>query len=456
MRRVHFVGIGGAGMSGLAEVLLRSGYEVSGSDLREGEVVRRLERLGARVAIGHDAEHVGGADVVVYSSAVPATNAELRAAEAAHVPVIGRGEMLAELMRARYGVAIAGSHGKTTTTALVGALLEAGGLDPTTIVGGRLKALDSHARHGAGEVLVAEADESDGSFLKLAPTLVVVTSIDREHVDHYGEFGRLREAFRDFANRVPFYGASVLCIDEPEVAALRPDVQRRVVTYGLTPQADVCAEAVAIEGLETRFRARARGAALGEFRLRPPGVHNARNALAALAVGLEFDVPAPVMRDALAAFEGVARRFEIRGEAGGVVVVDDYAHNPAKIRALLAGARAALGRRLVLVFQPHRYTRTRDLFDELADAFHDADVLVLTEIYAAGEEAIPGVDAAALAEAVRATGHRDVRLVRERGKLVEALLERLRPGDAVLLTGAGDVGQLAEPLLAELRGGSAD
>ena len=442
-------------MSGLAEILQVTGYTVSGSDLHEGEAVQRLRALGVKVSIGHAESHLGAADVVVYSAAIRATNPELRAAEAARIPVIARAEMLAELMRMKHGVAIAGSHGKTTTTALVGAVLQAGNLDPTIVVGGRVHSLGSNARHGAGDVLVAEADESDGSFLALLPSVVVITNVDREHLDHYGDLKHLRQAFRDFANRLPFYGAAVLCLDDPGVQALLPGVASRVIRYGLDPQADVAGEAAEVTGLETRFRVRSGGTSLGAFRLPLPGLHNARNALAAIAVGLEFDVSVDTIREALGSFEGVARRFELRGEAGGVLVIDDYAHNPAKIRAALDAARS-LGRRIVAAFQPHRYTRTRDCFEDLARAFHGADGLLVTEVYAAGEEKLPGVDAAALAEAARQQGHRAVRFVRERERIVPALLEELRPGDAVLLLGAGDIGQLAEPLLARLKEGSAD
>ncbi len=456
VHRVHLVGIGGVGMSGLAEILQATGYAVSGSDLHEGEAVRRLRALGVEVSIGHAEANLGAADVVVYSAAISTTNPELRAAEAANVPVIARAEMLAELMRLKFGIAIAGSHGKTTTTSLVGAVLQAGDLDPTIVVGGRVHSLGSNSRHGAGDVFVAEADESDGSFLKLLPSVVVVTNIDREHLDHYGDLARLRGAFADFANRVPFYGAAILCLDDPGVRALLPDVARRVTSYGLSPQADLAGESVEVVGWETRFRARASGTPLGEFRLRLPGLHNARNALAAIAVGLELDVPAATIREALADFAGVARRFELRGQAGGVQVIDDYAHHPSEIRATLDAARRALGGRLIVAFQPHRYTRTRDLFDEFASAFHEADSVLITAVYAAGEEKIPGVDAEALAEAARRRGHRSVRFVREREDVVPTLLDQLQPGDAVLFMAAGDLGQLAEPLLTRLGGGSAD
>jgi UDP-N-acetylmuramate--alanine ligase len=456
VRRVHFVGIGGAGMSGIAEILHASGYAVSGTDVAAGEAVARLRALGIPVSIGHDEAHLGAPDVVVYSSAIPPTNPELRAAQAARIPVIPRAEMLAELMRLRQGIAVGGSHGKTTTTSLVAAVLEAGGLDPTTIVGGRVHAHGAHSRLGTGDALVAEADESDGSFLRLVPAYVVITNVDREHLDHWGDFEALRAGFRDFANRVPFWGCAIVCLDDPGARSLLPEITRRVVGYGTTPQADVAADAVALEGLCSRFRARRGREELGEFRLRIPGVHNVRNALAALAVGLEFDVAPEAVRAALAEFRGVARRFELRGEAGSVLVVEDYAHHPAELRATLAAARQALGRRLVVAFQPHRYTRTRDLFEDFAGAFHEADVLVVTEIYAAGEPKIPGVSAESLAAAARECGHRDASFVREPEALVAWLARRARPGDAVLLLGAGDVGKLAAPLLAALAGGRSD
>jgi UDP-N-acetylmuramate--alanine ligase len=453
---VHFVGIGGSGMSGLAEILRASGYGVSGADLREGPVVERLRSLGIEVGIGHDAAHVGDADVVVYSSAVPASNAEVRVAEARHIPVIPRAEMLAELMRMKYGVAIAGSHGKTTTTSLAASVLHAGGLDPTTIVGGRVKSLGTSSRLGEGDILVAEADESDGSFLRLMPTVVVITNVDREHLDHYGDFDRLQAAFLDFANRVPFYGSSILCLDDPVVQGLLPDVARRTCTYGLSVQAEVSAEEIVPSGLETRFCARFRGTRLGPCRLQMPGLHNVRNALAAIAVGLEFDVPYERIAEALAEFRGVERRFEVIGESGGLLVIDDYAHHPAEIRATLAAARQALGRRVLVAFQPHRYTRTQNLFEELAGSFHDADSVILTEIYAAGEEKLAGADGAALAERVRDHGHRAIRFLPENEQVLHALLEMARPGDAGLFMGGGDIGLLAPAFLSLLRGGSSD
>ena len=443
VQHVHFVGIGGVGMCGLAEILHVSGYSVSGSDMRENAVTLRLQELGVRISIGHRATAIREADVVVYSSAIRGTNPELVAADEQGIPVIPRAEMLAELMRMKYGIAIAGSHGKTTTTSLVGAVLAAGELDPTTIVGGMVKSLGANSQLGAGDILVAEADESDGSFLRLVPTVVVITNVDREHLEHYGSYERLERSFLDFANRVPFYGVSVLCLDDPGVQRLLPEISRRTITYGLSAQADVGAERIVPQGLATRFRPRARGESLGELRLAMPGEHNVTNALAALAVGLEFGVPYERIKAALEEFRGVGRRFEVLGERAGVLVIDDYAHHPAEIRATLAAARQGLRRRLIAVFQPHRYTRTRDLFDDLARAFHDADRLLLIDIYAAGEEKLAGVSASALAEAAREFGHQGVHFVAEREELLASLREVIEPGDAVIFMGAGDIGRLA-------------
>ncbi len=448
VRRVHFVGIGGVGMCGLAEILQISGYVVSGSDVRESAVTRRLEQLGVSVSIGHREGAIGGADVVVYSSAIPASNPELVAAAELGIPVIPRAEMLAELMRMKYGVAIAGSHGKTTTTSLVGAVLEAGDLDPTTIVGGMVINLGANSQLGAGDILVAEADESDGSFLRLVPTVVVITNVDREHLDHYGSYEGLERAFLDFANRVPFYGLSVLCLDDPGVQRLLPEIGRRATTYGLSAQADVSAGQISPEDLATRFRPRVDGRSLGEVRLVMPGRHNVQNALAAIAVGLEFGVPFERIRAALEEFRGVRRRFEVLGERDGALVIDDYAHHPTEIRATLAAAREALDRRLVVVFQPHRYTRTRDVFDDLARAFHDADQLLLTEIYPAGEEKLAGVSASLLAEAARDFGHHGVHLMAEKQEIARALADIAEPGDAIIFMGAGDIGRVAHDFAA--------
>jgi UDP-N-acetylmuramate--alanine ligase len=451
--KVHFVGIGGIGMSGIAELLLNLGYRVSGSDLKESEITRRLAGLGGAIEIGHRAENVADdVDVVVTSSAVRrATNPESLEARARGIPVIPRAEMLAELMRLKEGVAIAGSHGKTTTTSLIATVVAHAGLDPTAVVGGKLNAFGSNAKLGKGALMVVEADESDGSFLRLSPTIAVITNIDPEHLDHYGTMEALQQAFVDFADRVPFYGLAVLCLDHPVVQHLIPRIGKRHVTYGMSPQADFRADAVLLDGFSSRFQVIHKGERLGEVQLRMVGAHNILNALATCAVAHELGIPFEKTQEALASFEGVQRRFTVRGEEEGVLVVDDYGHHPAEIRATLAGARASFPtRRLVAAFQPHRYTRTRDLLAEFATAFNDADLVVLADIYAAGEEPIPGISGALLHEAVQACGHRDVSFVPDRGELARSLRERVRPGDLVLTLGAGDVTHLGDELLALL------
>ena len=448
-RRVHFVGIGGIGMCGLAELLHAQGVAVSGSDLSEGPTVERLRTLGIDVTIGHDEANVGNADVLVYSSAIRATNPELQYAERSKIPVIPRAEMLGELMRLQQGIAIAGTHGKTTTTSLVAHLLDAAGLDPTAVIGGRVLGSGdpSTTRRGAGAWLVAEADESDGSFLRLSPVVAVITNIDPEHLDHYGSEAALREAFAAFANRIPFWGAAIVCLDHPGVQAVLPALTRRTTTYGTSPQADWVASDVRADGFGMRLFVTHRGREQGELYVPLAGEHNALNALAAIAVASELDVPFAHAAEALRDFGGVERRFEIKGTAGGVTVVDDYGHHPAEVRATLAAARGVHGGRIVAVFQPHRYTRTRDLFDDFARAFHDADILVLTEIYAAGEDKLPGVDAASLAAAARAAGHRDVRFVAEFEELADQLAPALREGDLVITLGAGNISLLGPRLL---------
>ena len=453
-RHIHFVGIGGAGMSGIAEILLTLGYTVSGSDQRRGDTLERLERLGAKVFVGHDGTHIEGANVVVYSSAIARDNAEIVAARQRHIPVIPRAEMLAELMRLKYGIAIAGTHGKTTTTSMTGAVLADGRLDPTIVVGGRVLNFGANARLGQGEYLVAEADESDGSFLKLAPTIAVVTTIDAEHLDYYGSLEGISEAFVTFLNKVPFYGAAIVCLDEPNVQRVLPRLEKRVITYGLESAADLVARRLQLVGLTSRFEVVLRGTVLGECTLRVPGRHNVANALAAIAVGLDVEVPFPTIQAALAGFAGVQRRFQVRGTASGVTVVDDYGHHPAEIRATLAAAKAGFEGRVVTIFQPHRYTRTFHLRDEFVTAFYQADVLVVLDIYAAGEAPIEGVSAADLAERIRAHGHRHVSyLGGDRATVLDHLRDITRPGDLVLTLGAGDVGQLGPALLERLGAG---
>jgi UDP-N-acetylmuramate--alanine ligase len=449
VRRVHFVGIAGAGMSGIAEMLLARGYAVSGSDLHPGAVGARLARLGAQVAEGHAAAQVGDAQVVVVSSAVPADNPEVVAARERGVPVIPRAEMLAELMRLQQGVAIAGSHGKTTTTSMVAAVLEHGGLDPSVVVGGRLRALESGARHGRGEYVVVEADESDRSFLKLQPVVAVVTNVDREHLDAYADLADVQAAFLDFLNKVPFYGAAIVCVDDPPLRALLPRMTRRVIAYGTSEGARVRGRDVSLAATGSRYVASADGRELGEVTLAVPGQHNVLNSLAALAVGLELELPFERIAEGLASFHGVERRFQVRGEQRGITVVDDYGHHPAEIQATLETLRRFAGeRRTLVVFQPHRYTRTRALWDEFRTAFADADVLLVCDVYAAGETPIAGIDGRALAAALRARGHGDASFAGGVDEAARRLVERARPGDVVLTLGAGDVHRAADGLLA--------
>jgi UDP-N-acetylmuramate--alanine ligase len=450
IRSIHFVGIGGIGMSGIAEVLLSHGFAVSGSDQADGETTRRLAGLGAKIRIGHRAEHVQGADVVVFSAAIRHDNPELIEARRALIPAIPRAEMLAELMRLQDGIAIAGSHGKTTTTSLAATVLRAAELDPTVIIGGKLNVLGSGATRGHGEFLVAEADESDGSFLHLSPVISVITNIDPEHLDYYGTLDRVKEAFVSFANKIPFYGLLIACLDHPEVQDILPRFEKRTTTYGLSKQADYSAKDLRNVGLASRFGLVYRGQAQGEFEVRMPGVHNVQNALAVIAIADELGVKREVTRDALATFAGVQRRFTVRGERNGITVVDDYGHHPAEVVATLEAAQRAYGRRLVVAFQPHRYTRTHHLFDELTRAFNAADVLFVTDVYAAGEAPIAGADAAALTAAIRAHGHHDVTHVAERAQLAAALADRLQPGDVVITLGAGNITQTGPELLALL------
>src|SRR5438093_2468705 len=450
-QQIHFVGIGGSGMCGIAEILLNLGYRVTGSDLKRNDAIERLERLGAKVFVGHEASHVEGAHVVVFSSAVASDNIEVQVAQHRQIPAIPRAEMLAELMRLKYGIAVAGTHGKTTTTSMVAAVLAEGHFDPTIVVGGRVTSLGSNARLGQGEYLVAEADESDGSFLKLAPTIAVVTTVDAEHLDHYGSLDAICDAFVAFVNKVPFYGSAVLCLDQPNIQLLIPRIEKRIITYGLESGAELVARRLHLTGMTSRFEVFQRGSLLGELTLQIPGRHNVLNALAAVGVALDLDIPFAAIQKALAGFSGVQRRFQIRGRARGVTVVDDYGHHPAEIRATLAAAKAGFDCRIVTVFQPHRYTRTRDLRQEFLTAFNQADVLIVLDIYAAGEAPIPGVTAEDLAEGIRAHGHRDVTyLGGDRARVVTHLGEVTRPGDLVLTLGAGDVGLLGPELLKRL------
>ena len=450
-RRLHFVGIGGSGMSGIAEVLRNLGYPVSGSDLSTTPVTRRLRKLGADVKRGHRAENVADADVVVVSSAVKPDNPEGVEARRRKIPVIPRAEMLAELMRLKYGVAVAGAHGKTTTTAMIAEVLTEGGLDPTVVIGGRVKALRSGAKVGRGDFMVAEADESDGSFLKMKPTVAVVTNIDREHLDHYRDLAEIQDAFVAFLGRVPFYGAAVVCVDDPNVREILPRVDRKTVTYGLASDADLSARDVASVEFGVRYDVMRDGRRLGAVRLAVPGRHSVYNSLAAVAVGLELDVPFARIARALARFRGVDRRFQLKGEFGGARVVDDYGHHPTEIQATLAAAREGFGARTIVVFQPHRYSRTKALLEEFGRAFFLADHVIVTEVYAAGESPIAGVDGRAVADALVRHGHPSVAFEPKLAAIPKLLQAAARPGDLVITLGAGDVWKVGDALVARRR-----
>jgi UDP-N-acetylmuramate--alanine ligase len=450
--RVHFVGIGGIGMSGIAEVLLNLGYVVSGSDLHESEATQRLEAAGAHIFVGHQADNLSvDPSVVVISTAVKYSNPEVLEARRRQIPVIPRAEMLAELMRVKYGIAIAGSHGKTTTTSMISAVLSAGGLDPTLVIGGRVHMLGSNARVGQGEFMVAEADESDASFLFLSPTIAVVTNIDREHMDFYQTMERLNESFLAFVNKIPFYGLAVLCLDNANVRALLPKVRKRVSTYGLTQDADFSVEGLNIKAGGVEFTALNRSKRLGKVRLQLPGRHSATNALAAVAVAEELEIPFSHVAEALADFSGIHRRFEVKGEPKGILVIDDYGHHPAEIRAAVGAIRESWNRPLTVVFQPHRYSRTRDLFDEFLTAFEGADRLILTEIYPAGEDAVPGVTGEALYQAIKRQGHLEVEFVADKEQIAELLAAKLKRGDVALTLGAGDIYKVGEALVETLK-----
>jgi len=458
VRRIHFVGAGGAGMGGIAEVLHNLGYSVSGSDLRENAVTRRLNRLGVKVWAGHDARHVEDSDAVVVSSAVGADNPEVAAARQRRIPVVPRAEMLAELMRFRYGIGVAGTHGKTTTTSLIASLLAEGGLDPTFVIGGQLNSAGSHARLGDGHYLVAEADESDASFLYLQPSLAVVTNIDADHLSTYeGDFERLRQTFIEFLHHLPFYGLAVLCLDDPAIRNVLPEVTRPVITYGFEEEADVRAANLRQEGVRTHFTVRRPGhERVLPITLNLPGRHNVLNALAAIAVATELGVSDAAIQRVLAGFEGIGRRFQMTGEvqtpAGRVLLIDDYAHHPREIAPTLAAVRAGWpGRRLVVAFQPHRYTRTHDLFDDFTQVLSGVDALILSEIYPAGESPISGADGRALCRGIRARGHVDPVFLDNIADLPAVLQDILQDGDVLLTMGAGDIGAVAARLADELR-----
>ncbi len=450
IKRIHFVGIGGIGMSGIAEVLINMGFRVTGSDLKASPITERLQNLGAEVHYGHRAEHVGGANVVVYSSAVRIDNIELQAARQVLIPVIPRAEMLAELMRMKFSIAVAGTHGKTTTTSMVAGILSAAGYDPTIVVGGRLRGLGTNARLGAGEYLVAEADESDRSFLKLLPTIAVVTSIEEEHLDNYTDLREIERAFIEFCNKVPFYGCAVVALDEKNVQAILPEVTRRTVTYGFVSQAQVRGSDVELNAFASRCMVRTNGSTLGRLEISIPGVHNVANALAALAVGLELGIDADIALESLRKFSGVHRRFEIKGEVGGVLVVDDYAHHPTEVEATLRTARQVGKQRVIAVFQPHLYSRTFRLQEGFGRSFNEATMLVVTDIYPAREDPIDGVTGELIADRAREFGHRHVAYIPNREEICEHLARIVRPGDLVITLGAGDIWRVAEDLINRL------
>jgi len=452
---VHFIGVGGIGMSGIAELLANLGYVVSGSDEKRSSVTDRLEAMGVRVSSGHDAAHVGDAEVVVVSSAVRPSNPEVREAVRRQIPVIPRAEMLAELMRLRFSIAVAGAHGKTTTTSMIALVLERAGLDPTAVIGGRLSAFGGNARLGRGELMVAEADESDRSFLKLFPTIAVITNIDHEHLENYGGFDDLQQAFVDFANKVPFYGGVVACADDAHLSAVLGRMTRRVTTYGLDTDADITASDIVLDPFTVRAVVSRREAhastttRLGRLTLNVSGRHNLQNALAAVAVGLELGLSFERIVAGLAEFRGVERRFDVRGEPNGVLVIDDYGHHPTEIAAVLAAART-LGRRIVVAFQPHRYSRTAALMDDFGPALAAADHVVLADIYSAGEDPMPGVTLDALAAAIRRTGPASLEVVPRFEDLVPVLVRAARPGDVVVTLGAGSIGSVPDRLVQAL------
>lgn len=450
-QHIHFVGIGGIGMSGIAEVLLNLGYKVSGSDLVETEVTRRLSKLGCTVYKGHGPENVNGVDVVVTSSAITRGNPEVQTAHKNLIPVIPRAEMLAELMRLKYSIAVAGAHGKTTTTSMVATILARGGLDPTAVIGGKLNSLGSNAKLGQGKFLVAEADESDGSFMHLTPSIVVVTNIDAEHLDYYGSLERIKDTFLEFINKVPFYGIAILCLDDDHIPYLIPKIKKRYLTYGLTAQADLQAREVKLEGMGGQYMVHRHGEELGLVNLNVPGMHNVYNSLAAVACGLELEIPFADIQAGLHEFAGVQRRLQIKGEVDSVLVIDDYGHHPTEIKATLTAVRQCWNdRRLVVIFQPHRYTRTQALFHDFTRAFYQADVLILTEIYPAGEQPIPGVEARDLGESIRRQGHKNVQFIPDRAAIASYLESMVREGDVVLTLGAGNIWQVGEELLGRM------
>ncbi|OGW51918.1 MAG: UDP-N-acetylmuramate--L-alanine ligase [Nitrospirae bacterium RBG_19FT_COMBO_42_15] len=452
IKHIHFVGIGGIGMSGIAEVLLNLGYKVSGSDMNLSDTTKHLKDIGAIIYKGHAASNIAGADVVVISSAVSQENEEVKAAKKLLIPVIPRAEMLAELMRLKYGIAVAGAHGKTTTTSIIATVLARGNIDPTVVIGGKLNSFGTNAKLGQGDFLLAEADESDGSFLKLSPTIAVVTTIDEEHLDYYKNLDAIKKAFLSFVNKVPFYGIAILCLDDKNIQDIIPSVEKRYVTYGFSAQADFAGKDIELKGFESSFKVINRGKDLGRFILKMPGLHNVYNALAAVAVGLELEIDIDAIKKAFAEFSGVQRRFQVKGEINGVMVVDDYGHHPAEIKATLAAAKSGWDKRTIVIFQPHRYTRTKDLMKDFATAFYQADVLILTDIYAAGETPIEGVTGERLYETIKGHGHKEVMFIKNKNEIPDYVLKMLKKDDIVITLGAGDVWKIGGEIVERIQG----
>ncbi|MBC2715798.1 MAG: UDP-N-acetylmuramate--L-alanine ligase [Desulfobacteraceae bacterium] len=448
---IFFVGIGGIGMSGIAELLLNLGYRVSGSDIAMSDVTERLETLGGKIFNGHHADHIKDVDVVVTSSAILQENPEVLAALEASVPVIPRAEMLAELMRLKYSIAVAGAHGKTSTTSILASVLAEGGLDPTVVIGGKLKSINTNAVLGEGDFIVAEADESDGSFLKFSPTIAVVTNIDLEHIDFYKNIENIKSVFLSFIDRIPFYGLAVLCLDNEAVQEIIPKIKKRFVTYGLSAQADIQARDVEFDGMQSRFKVFRNDASFGEVELNLPGIHNVYNALATISVGFELDIPFKKIQYALEHLQGVARRLEVKGDIAGIKVLDDYGHHPTEIKITLDAIRKSWpGRRLIVIFQAHRYSRTKALYDEFTRAFYQSDFLILLPVYAAGENRIEGIDNVMLCEGIKSHGHKEVKHFNETTAAVDYLAGVVRKGDLVLTLGAGDVWKAGESLIKKL------
>ncbi|MDY6842464.1 MAG: UDP-N-acetylmuramate--L-alanine ligase [Thermodesulfobacteriota bacterium] len=453
IQRIHFVGIGGIGMSGIAEVLINLGYRVSGSDIAQNDITTRLEKIGGNITYHHSPRNIKCADVVVVSSAIPPNNPEVEEARLRKIPVIPRAEMLAELMRLKHGIAVSGTHGKTTTTSMIATVLAHGGIDPTVVIGGKLNSIGSNAKLGLGDFMVVEADESDGSFLKLSPTIAVVTNIDPEHLDYYKDIEHIKDTFLSFINKVPFYGAAILCLDHPNIQSCIPKLEKKFYTYGLNSNADFVGERVNFDHFTANFEVIRKRTSMGRLTINMPGFHNVYNALATIAVATELDIPFTIIAEALENFPGVQRRFQVKGTAEDIMVIDDYGHHPVEIQATLSAAKEGFKRHTIAIFQPHRYTRTKALFDQFVTAFYQADTLIITDIYPAGEPPIPDISASMLSEKIVAYGHKDVTYIPDKEKIKEHLYRITMPGDMVMTLGAGNVDKIGDEFLNGLRKG---